>query len=34
MDPLSHNILWDGLQIIVMGLGLIVLWVWWERWWE
>lgn len=34
MDPLSHSILSDGLEIIVMGLGLIVLWVLWERWWD
>lgn len=33
MDPLSHNIILDGLQIIVMGFGMIVLYVMWERWW-
>lgn len=34
MDPLSQSIIRDGLQIIVLGLGLIVVWVLWERWWE
>lgn len=34
MDPLSQSIIRDGLQIIVMGLGLIVVWVLWERWWD
>lgn len=34
MDPLSQNIISDGLQIIAMGVGVIVVWVLWERWWE
>ena len=33
MDPLSQDILWRGAQIIIIGLGVLVAWVLWERWW-